>query len=1327
MAQLKDLIVTGPSRFIGPAYGLIKAFSANGATVSIMIGGESASTTISIDSSAHYTPSSTWASKTLGSTAAGNFLKTISLDAKNHVTGFTSGSEITITAGTVGTGVVTGLTASGTASHAIVGLKTTAVMVNSAITASGVNRSVSSTDSFRDVWFSHATIPTSLVYDDNFQYNPAKNSLKVSAITMNGTNIIQVPNKAGTFALTSDLTGNTDTATTESGHYTPSTTASTLGSAGAGNFIKTITLDSKKHVLSITSGTAITAQTQLSYSSGSSVSKTASSVMTGLTVSNHAITYGKTNKIYSASTADSATIAQSASTADSATIAQSINLTTANSSTYNVIPWEDDWDSGVMHRDDSFAYSQGRKTLKVSAITMNGDNTIQVPNKAGTFILDTDKVNSAKTSDNTSTMQVYTTAGSVRGVYTVSIPNVTALTDGMCFKIKLDHGYNGNWNSLKVNSLDAAPLWYAYGTRMTSHYSTNAEICVTYRTTATGTALIPTNSSSGLTSGHSYTNGFVIESNYVDGNNTYDNRPYYAYYRTDENGVNAYNLCGLDVNERLTPLVLSGGTGTTKPVNTKGFRPDKIYYAAISSRVAANTTISHAAVYESVAATTAAYTFNAAAPVYTTIYLKGTLNAGSGLFYLSTGVTDFYRFVPYTATTPINLNTYFETGFYYIRVGRTYSSANYFYLDMVNPMFYYDGTNLIEVKPLAAKALSADTATQTTGKLHIYKNNTLIATFDGSTTVSAKTTDTDTKVTSVGNHYTASTATKTGGTTTATAASAIKGITYDAAGHIVGITTGAVLTSATDEKVKTTASASKAYLVGKANVADTNVGVASGSVYMSGGKLYSNSSEVVNLADAQTVAGVKTFSNGYKLQTATSWTGGWRGIPFSQYNNQTVIQYVDSGFTYDANKHLLKVSAITMNGTNAVQVPNKAGTIALVSDVESNTEDLEFVFATAVNDLNARKQDKLINGESIKTINGQSILGQGNIEIQGGGGSGGGGGTGDDTCVKATWQTGQSANVLFQTRSLSGTSAEATIVPGIYAGTAGTLYYKSYEVVNLGSSQTFSALKHFSAGMGLNFLNDPSDGFRNVPVGLVATTGTTVRYMQSAVTINPLKHLLNVSGLTMNRGTNIVLLPASKSGTIALTSDIPTVSDTKVTDSASSAKAFILGHSTQGSNAAALTNANCYISGGTVYSNAKKVSNLVVCSLTQTQYDALSTYDPDTLFAISGTVQSVAMTTGTTAMASTVTLNTTAARTYHICSGTTTSITLAGTVQNPGYDHYILFKNTRTSGDITIVPKSGWISTSTSFKVPPGGYLELSYVCAGTLLIITGSKAMTAV
>lgn len=33
----------------------------------------------------------------------------------------------------------------------------------------------------------------------------------------------------------------------------------------------------------------------------------------------------------------------------------------------------------------------------------------------------------------------------------------------------------------------------------------------------------------------------------------------------------------------------------------------------------------------------------------------------------------------------------------------------------------------------------------------------------------------------------------------------------------------------------------------------------------------------------------------------------------------------------------------------------------------------------------AKKQDKLISGENIKTINGKSILGEGNITIEGGG------------------------------------------------------------------------------------------------------------------------------------------------------------------------------------------------------------------------------------------------------------------------------------------------------------------------------------------------------
>ena len=43
---------------------------------------------------------------------------------------------------------------------------------------------------------------------------------------------------------------------------------------------------------------------------------------------------------------------------------------------------------------------------------------------------------------------------------------------------------------------------------------------------------------------------------------------------------------------------------------------------------------------------------------------------------------------------------------------------------------------------------------------------------------------------------------------------------------------------------------------------------------------------------------------------------------------------------------------------------------------------------TAFSNLKNNKQDKLVSGTNIKTINGNSILGSGNIEIGGGGGSG---------------------------------------------------------------------------------------------------------------------------------------------------------------------------------------------------------------------------------------------------------------------------------------------------------------------------------------------------
>lgn len=777
----------------------------------------------------------------------------------------------------------------------------------------------------------------------------------------------------------------TDSATTETGHYTPGTTASTLGSTTAGNFLQTVILDSKKHVISATTATALTSYTEasLSVANSGSTNTAAQSVVYGITTGGtkgHSLTLQRTNKIYSASTADSASFATNLSgplhiyqngsriatysggTISALTTDNLVQQTVSTTDNYRPILLSANYGSnysGNTTSTTSTAYMSNLLNVQPStgkiyaggfarlgtpatnlltadgnsiaqstfltadtspsiSVTNNGNGVVTGGTTGGTkgHSITLNKttavlVNSASTAHINEITQSYRTTGTIRGVHNVTIPGVTALTDGMSFKIQLGVDYNGSWNSLKVNNLAAAPLWYSYGGLLTSHYRINNEITVTYRTTATGSALVPSNSSSGLTSGVSYTNGFLIDANYVDGNDTARLVPYYARYYTDEWGINAYCLCGLDKNGKITPLVLSGGTGASKPVNTKGFRPDQIYCHYNGSRTAANTVISHTRIWEAgeLSSTVAQYTFNAAPPEYVDIYLKGTLGASDGLFYLSTGVTDFYRFVP-ANTNSVTLSSYFTSGFYYIRVGRSYSSANYMYLSAINPLFYFDGTNLVEVSPLAKNAITAVNATsattsksattatssvsattsksattaassvsattsksattstsastasssvsattsksattasssvsattsksattstsastsasaaKTANSLKIYKNGTLQVTFDGSSSLSALTTDT---ATTYNGHFT-----PTGSSTTSGAR--VTGITIDGKGHVTSIATAA--TDNVDTKVTDANGNGKAFLLGHATQASNATAVSNANVYMSAG------------------------------------------------------------------------------------------------------------------------------------------------------------------------------------------------------------------------------------------------------------------------------------------------------------------------------------------------------------------------------------------------------------------------------------------------------------------------------------------------------------
>lgn len=75
---------------------------------------------------------------------------------------------------------------------------------------------------------------------------------------------------------------------------------------------------------------------------------------------------------------------------------------------------------------------------------------------------------------------------------------------------------------------------------------------------------------------------------------------------------------------------------------------------------------------------------------------------------------------------------------------------------------------------------------------------------------------------------------------------------------------------------------------------------------------------------------------------------------------------------------------------------NVSGETATKEELQQSVDSLtaiitdnEEVVAAALTDLNSQmenKQDALVSGNTIKTINGESILGEGNIEIQGGGG-----------------------------------------------------------------------------------------------------------------------------------------------------------------------------------------------------------------------------------------------------------------------------------------------------------------------------------------------------
>ena len=92
-------------------------------------------------------------------------------------------------------------------------------------------------------------------------------------------------------------------------------------------------------------------------------------------------------------------------------------------------------------------------------------------------------------------------------------------------------------------------------------------------------------------------------------------------------------------------------------------------------------------------------------------------------------------------------------------------------------------------------------------------------------------------------------------------------------------------------------------------------------------------------------------------------------------------QYVDNSVSGKVDN-----SALTQYYTSE-QTDTAISNAVSVKVDSSRVDEIEEVTASALVELHSTKQDILVSGTNIKTINNESILGSGNIEIQGGGGS----------------------------------------------------------------------------------------------------------------------------------------------------------------------------------------------------------------------------------------------------------------------------------------------------------------------------------------------------
>lgn len=121
-------------------------------------------------------------------------------------------------------------------------------------------------------------------------------------------------------------------------------------------------------------------------------------------------------------------------------------------------------------------------------------------------------------------------------------------------------------------------------------------------------------------------------------------------------------------------------------------------------------------------------------------------------------------------------------------------------------------------------------------------------------------------------------------------------------------------------------------------------------------------------------------ASGITSQDITNWNGKQPSGDYALRSELPTVPTSNTAFTNDAG--FITDAALSGYATEQYVDNSVSGKVD-----SSRVDEIEEVTASALVELNSTKQDILVSGTNIKTINNESILGSGNIVIQGGSGS----------------------------------------------------------------------------------------------------------------------------------------------------------------------------------------------------------------------------------------------------------------------------------------------------------------------------------------------------